>query len=79
MDMDMDKVMAARGGTVRTTTEVLVVAVGTAVEDAVAVEQRVVSAVERVAQAEGNLDAASDVTQRRPPWGRLLRGWGRRG
>ena len=50
MDMDMDKVrlttttvrvMAARGGIVRTTTEVLVVAVGTIVEDA---EERVVSA-----------------------------------
>ena len=71
MDMDMDKVrlttttvrvMAARGGIVRTTTEVLVVAVGTVVEDA---EERVVSAVERVAQIEGNLDAA----RRRPPWG----------
>ena len=74
--MDMDTVMGTtttvRDSGVRAT-EVLIVAVEGAAEEAV--EERVVSAAVRVVQAEGDLDSA----RRRPPWGRLMRGQGRRG
>ena len=54
-------------------TEVLIVAVEGAAEEAG--EERVVGAAMHVVQAEGDLDSA----RRRPPWGRHMRGWGRRG